>query len=37
MPFEKIKEYLISEKAKYITQLDLIYKQKEYLRFLFGK
>ena len=34
--FEKIKVFLFLEKAKYITQLDSMYKQKEYLRFLFG-
>ena len=35
--FENIRNFLFLAKTDYITQLDSIYKQKIYLRFLFGK
>ena len=35
--FEEIRDFLFLEKAKYIGQLDSIYKNNEFLRFLFGK
>ena len=35
--FEDIRDFLFLAKTDYITQLDSTYKQKKYLRFLFGK
>ena len=35
--FQNIKDFLFLAKTNYITQLDMIYKQNQYLRFLFGK
>ena len=35
--FENIRDFLFKAKTDCITQLDLVYKQKKYLRFLFGK
>jgi len=35
--FEEIKNFLFRAKTEQITQLDLIYKQNKYLRFLYGK
>ena len=35
--FENIRDFLFLAKTDYISQLDSIYKQKKYLRFLYGK
>ena len=35
--FDNIRDFLFSAKADYIDQIDSVYKQKKYLRFLFGK
>ena len=35
--FEKIRDFLFKAKTDYISQLDIAYKTKNYLRFLYGK